>query len=55
MAAWKLSEEQIANEYPIKRLVAPEEIAKTVLWLSSADPTCIVGTDIDVTGGYLTK
>ncbi|MBD1907862.1 SDR family oxidoreductase [Trichocoleus sp. FACHB-6] len=55
MAAWKLSEEQIANEYPIKRLVAPEEIAKTVLWLSSADPTCIIGTDIDVTGGYLTK
>lgn len=55
MAAWKLSEEQIANEYPIKRLVASEEIAKTVLWLSSADPTCIIGTDIDVTGGYLTK
>ncbi|MBD1925440.1 SDR family oxidoreductase [Trichocoleus sp. FACHB-90] len=55
MAAWKLSEEQIANEYPLKRLVAPEEIAKTVLWLSSADPTCIIGTDIDVTGGYLTK
>jgi NAD(P)-dependent dehydrogenase (short-subunit alcohol dehydrogenase family) len=55
MAAWKISAEQIANDYPIKRLVTSEEIARSVLWLSSAEPTCIVGVDIDVTGGYLTK
>ncbi len=55
MAAWKTSAEQIANDYPIKRLVTAEEIARSVLWLSSAEPTCIVGTDVDVTGGYLAK
>jgi NAD(P)-dependent dehydrogenase (short-subunit alcohol dehydrogenase family) len=55
LAAWKTDFETVAKEYPIKRIVKAEEIAKTVLWLSSADPTCIVGTDIDVTGGYLTK
>ncbi|MEH2325219.1 MAG: SDR family oxidoreductase [Nostoc sp.] len=55
LAAWKTDFETVAQEYPIKRIVQVDEIAKTVLWLSSADPTCIIGTDIDVTGGYLTK
>ena len=55
LAAWKIDFETVAKDYPIKRIVKAEEIAKTVLWLSSADPSCIVGTDIDVTGGYLTK
>ncbi|MBW4572633.1 MAG: glucose 1-dehydrogenase [Tolypothrix carrinoi HA7290-LM1] len=55
MAAWKTSAEQIANDYPIKRIVAADEIAKAVLWLSSAESTAIIGTDIDVTGGYLAK
>lgn len=55
LAAWNTNFETVAKDYPIKRIVKAEEIAKTVLWLSSADPTCIVGTDIDVTGGYLTK
>lgn len=55
LAAWKTDFKTVAQEYPIKRIVQADEIAKTVLWLSSADPTCIVGTDIDVTGGYLTK
>lgn len=55
IVAWKTSAEQIGNDYPIKRLVTSEEIARSVLWLSSAEPTCIVGTDIDVTGGYLAK
>lgn len=55
LAAWNTDFETVAQEYPIKRIVQADEIAKTVLWLSSADPTCIVGTDIDVTGGYLTK
>lgn len=55
LAAWKTDFETVAKDYPIKRIVNAEEIAKTVLWLSSADPSCIVGTDIDVTGGYLAK
>lgn len=55
LAAWKTDFETVAKDYPIKRIVKAEEIAKTVMWLSSADPSCIVGTDIDVTGGYLTK
>jgi NAD(P)-dependent dehydrogenase (short-subunit alcohol dehydrogenase family) len=55
LAAWNTNFETVAQEYPIKRIVQADEIAKTVLWLSSADPTCIAGTDIDVTGGYLTK
>ncbi|HAJ60348.1 MAG TPA: short-chain dehydrogenase [Cyanobacteria bacterium UBA8543] len=55
LAAWQTDFETVAKDYPIKRIVKAEEIAKTVLWLSSADPSCIVGTDIDVTGGYLAK
>lgn len=55
LAAWKTNFDSVSQDYPIKRIVQLDEIAKTVLWLSSADPTCIVGTDIDVTGGYLTK
>jgi NAD(P)-dependent dehydrogenase (short-subunit alcohol dehydrogenase family) len=55
LAAWNTNFETVAKDYPIKRIVKVDEIAKTVLWLSSAEPTCIVGTDIDVTGGYLAK
>ena len=55
LAAWRTNFETVAQEYPIKRIVQVDEIAKTVLWLGSADPTCVIGTDIDVTGGYLTK
>ena len=55
LAAWNTNFETVAKDYPIKRIVKVDEIAKTVLWLSSAEPTCLVGTDIDVTGGYLAK
>lgn len=55
LAAWKTDFDTVSKDYPIKRIVQADEIAKTVLWLSSADPTCVIGTDIDVTGGYLTK
>lgn len=43
LAAWKTNFETVAKDYPIKRIVKADEMAKTVLWLSSADPTCIVG------------
>ncbi|MDV2998381.1 MAG: 2,5-dichloro-2,5-cyclohexadiene-1,4-diol dehydrogenase [Chroococcidiopsis sp. SAG 2025] len=55
LAAWKTDFDTVSKDYPIERIVQSDEIAKTVLWLSSADPTCVVGTDIDVTGGYLAK
>jgi len=55
LAAWNTKLETVAQDYPIKRIVKAEEIARTVLWLSSDDATCITGIDVDATGGYLTK
>ena len=53
--AWNTNLETVAQEYPIGRIVAPEEIARGVMWLASAEPIAVVGTDLDATGGYLTK
>ena len=55
LAAWNTDLETVAQEYPIKRIVTPEEIARVVIWLASAEPTSVIGTDIDATGGYLAK
>jgi len=55
LAAWKTDFETVSQDYPLKRIVNPEEIARTVMWLSSDDASCIVGMDVDATGGYLTK
>ena len=55
LEAWNTDFETVAQEYPIKRIVTPEEMARVVMWLASAEPTSVVGTDIDATGGYLTK
>ena len=55
LSAWNTDLETVAQDYPIKRIVAPEEIARGVMWLASAEPIAVVGTDIDATGGYLTK
>jgi NAD(P)-dependent dehydrogenase (short-subunit alcohol dehydrogenase family) len=55
LAAWKTNFESVSQDYPLKRIVNPEEIARTVMWLSSDDASCIVGMDVDATGGYLTK
>ena len=46
--------DQIAQDYPVKRIVQPEEMARVVMWLASDDATAVVGTDIDASGGYLT-
>ena len=51
----KVSFEQAAQDYPIKRIVRPEEIARAVMFLASDEASCVTGTDLDVTGGYLTK
>ena len=55
LAAWKTDFEAVSQEYPLKRIVKSEEIARAVMWLSSDDASCIVGMDVDATGGYLTK
>lgn len=55
LAAWKTDFATVAKEYPLKRIVNAEEIARAVMWLSSDDASCIVGMDVDATGGYLTK
>jgi NAD(P)-dependent dehydrogenase (short-subunit alcohol dehydrogenase family) len=55
LKAWNTTFEKVAQDYPIKRIVSAEEIARGVMFLSSDDATCIVGMDLDVTGGYLTK
>jgi NAD(P)-dependent dehydrogenase (short-subunit alcohol dehydrogenase family) len=55
MASFNLTEQQIFESYPIKRLATVEEMARTVMFLASDEATVITGTDVDVTGGYLTK
>lgn len=55
LAAWNTNFEAIAQEYPIQRIVMPEEIARSVMFLSSDEASCIVGMDLDATGGYLTQ
>lgn len=55
LAAWKVTPEQAVADYPIKRMVQPEEIARAVMFLSSDEASCVTGMDLDVTGGWLTK
>jgi len=55
MQSFGLTEQQIAEPYPIKRLASVEEMARAVMFLASDEASVIVGTDVDVTGGYLTK
>jgi NAD(P)-dependent dehydrogenase (short-subunit alcohol dehydrogenase family) len=53
-AAFGVTYDQIAQDYPIKRIVRPEEMASVVMWLSSDEASAVIGTDIDASGGYLT-
>lgn len=55
LSSWGITTEAEAKNYPINRLATAEEMARVVMWLSSDDATIMVGTDIDATGGYLTK
>jgi NAD(P)-dependent dehydrogenase (short-subunit alcohol dehydrogenase family) len=52
--AFGLTYDQIAQDYPIKRIVAADEIAKVIMFLASDDASAVVGHDLDATGGYLT-
>ncbi|MGW0252014.1 SDR family NAD(P)-dependent oxidoreductase [Nocardia goodfellowii] len=53
-AAFGMTYEQIAQSYPVKRIVSPDEIARVIMFLASDDASAIVGTDVDASGGYLT-
>jgi NAD(P)-dependent dehydrogenase (short-subunit alcohol dehydrogenase family) len=55
LSSWGMTTQATAKDYPINRLATAEEMARVVMWLSSDDATIMVGTDIDATGGYLTK
>jgi NAD(P)-dependent dehydrogenase (short-subunit alcohol dehydrogenase family) len=48
---WKVSKEQLAAAYPIKRVGKPEEVAAAVLWLASAEASYISGMPFSVDGG----
>lgn len=52
--AFDMTYEEIAQDYPIRRIVRAEEMAAVVVWLSSDEAGPVVGTDIDASGGYLT-
>jgi NAD(P)-dependent dehydrogenase (short-subunit alcohol dehydrogenase family) len=55
LAAWNTNFENVSRDYPIQRIVMPEEIARNVMFLCSDEASCITGMDLDATGGYLTK
>lgn len=50
---WKVSKEQLAASYPIKRVGQPEEVAAAVLWLASAEASYVSGTAFNIDGGGL--
>ncbi|ONI77355.1 short-chain dehydrogenase [Actinosynnema sp. ALI-1.44] len=52
--AFGMTYEQIAQDYPIKRIVRPEEMASVVMFLASPAASAVVGTDLDASGGFLT-
>lgn len=55
LASWGARIEDTAAGYPVKRLATSEEMARAVMFLASDEATIVVGTDFDVTGGYITK
>ena len=47
--------EQMAQDYPVKRIVAPQEISQVVMWLASPGASAVHGADIDASAGYLAQ
>ncbi|HEU4510729.1 MAG TPA: glucose 1-dehydrogenase [Pyrinomonadaceae bacterium] len=55
LASWGAKPETVAGDFPVKRLATAEEMARAVMFLASEEATIVVGTDFDVTGGYIAK
>ena len=47
--------EEMAQDYPVNRIVAPGEISQVVMWLASPAASAVHGTDIDASAGYLAQ
>jgi len=45
--------EKVAQETPLRRLGAPDEVASTCLFLTSDEAAFVTGQVIDVAGGWL--
>jgi NAD(P)-dependent dehydrogenase (short-subunit alcohol dehydrogenase family) len=45
--------EQVAEDYTVRRIVTPEEMAAVVMFLDSHAASALHGTDVDASGGYL--
>jgi NAD(P)-dependent dehydrogenase (short-subunit alcohol dehydrogenase family) len=43
------------SAYPIKRIARPEEVARAVLFLASADASYVTGAELLVDGGLVAK
>lgn len=50
---WQVTEEQLIQPYPSKRVGQPEEVAAMVLWLASEDASYVSGGQFSVDGGGL--
>ena len=48
-------EKSISSRHPTDRLVEPEEIAQTILWLCTKAPRSMTGTVLPVDGGFTAK
>ncbi|WP_198161646.1 SDR family oxidoreductase [Nocardia puris] len=46
--------DQIAQDYPVGRIVRAEEMAAVAMFLASDDAGAVLGHDLDASGGYLT-
>lgn len=55
LASWGTDPQVVADGYPIKRLATSDEMARSVLYLASDEASIVTGTDMDLTGGYLTR
>ena len=42
-----------ANAAPMRRFIAPEEVAKTMMFLCSSEASAMTGQALNVTGGFL--
>jgi NAD(P)-dependent dehydrogenase (short-subunit alcohol dehydrogenase family) len=47
--------QKILSEYPLGRILTPEDVANAALFLASDESSCITGTDLIVDAGLLAK